>query len=61
LIGAHRFSYRLRFGRIPDGLILRHVCDTPPCVNPDHLLVGTDADNGQDRRERGASTWRSRV
>jgi len=52
---AHRFSYELHNGAIPDGLICCHRCDTPACVNPDHLYVGTDADNVADRERRGRS------
>lgn len=52
-MGAHRFSYVLAHGDIPSGMIVRHSCDTPLCVNPDHLLLGTDWDNVQDQIERG--------
>lgn len=49
---AHRVSWELYRGPIPDGLLVRHDCDNPPCANPDHLRLGTDADNAQDARER---------
>lgn len=50
---AHRVSYEHHFGPIPDGLIVRHKCDTPPCINPEHLEVGTVAENNEDARARG--------
>jgi hypothetical protein len=52
-IRAHRVSYVLEHGPIPDGLLVRHTCDNPRCVNPKHLLVGTNYDNAQDAVGRG--------
>lgn len=50
---AHRVSFRLFNGPIDDGLLVRHSCDTPTCVQPGHLLTGTHADNLADMTERG--------
>lgn len=50
---AHRFAYSSANGEIPDGLVVRHSCDNPPCCNPNHLLLGTHKDNMGDALERG--------
>lgn len=49
---AHRVMYEHFVERIPEGMQLRHKCDNPPCVNPDHLIPGTAADNSRDMVER---------
>ena len=48
---AHVVSYRLHKGD-PTGFVVRHKCDIRSCVNPDHLIIGTQADNVRDRDER---------
>lgn len=47
-IRAHRFSYALFVGRIPSGKWVLHHCDNPPCVNPEHLFLGTAKTNAED-------------
>ena len=50
---AHRLAYETWVGPIPEGHVVRHKCDNPPCINPDHLETGTVADNNRDRSMRG--------
>lgn len=54
--GAHRVAFEVVNGPIPDGLVVRHKCDNPPCINPLHLELGTHGDNGQDKATRDRST-----
>ena len=52
---THRLSYILFKGPIPTGAQILHSCDNPPCVNPNHLRIGTPQDNVNDREKRGRS------
>ncbi len=56
VLGAHRASVELATNvPVPAGAVLRHSCDEPLCVEPAHLIVGTQAENARDRVERGRS------
>jgi hypothetical protein len=53
LVKAHRYAWARQHGEIPKGLIVRHKCDNPKCVNHEHLDVGTHTDNVADMDARG--------
>lgn len=50
---AHRVAYEVSVGAVPDGMCICHKCDNRICVRPDHLFLGTDIDNIQDRNQKG--------
>lgn len=50
---AHAYSYELHCAPVPVGICVLHKCDTPACVNPEHLFLGTRADNNLDRDRKG--------
>jgi hypothetical protein len=50
---AHRMAWELKHGPVPDGMVVMHTCDNPPCCNPEHLMLGTPGDNNRDRVKKG--------
>ncbi len=53
VVGAHQYSWRLHNGPIPKGIYVCHDCDTPICVNPDHLFLDTPYGNQKDMAQKG--------
>ncbi|UMO76093.1 hypothetical protein PF_00019 [Pseudomonas phage P413] len=65
---AHRVAYEKAFGPIPKGLVVMHSCDTPACIEPSHLSVGTQKQNVEDMIQKGRKActkgtahWKARL
>lgn len=56
---VHRYAYTLWCGEIPDGMNVCHTCDVPLCVRPEHLFLGTQADNLQDMVRKRRHSWQA--
>ena len=54
---AHRIAYELENGPVPDGLLVCHICDNPPCCNPWHLAAATPKQNTQDMINKGRANF----
>lgn len=51
-VRTHRVAWLLRNGVIPDAMVVMHTCDTPACINPDHLKLGTNQENTEDKMQK---------
>ncbi len=65
-LSAHRFSYEITNGKIEDGMFVCHKCDTPSCINPNHLFLGSAIENFEDmwkkgRQAKGIKSARSKL
>jgi hypothetical protein len=56
-IKIHRYIYEQCFGEIPKGYVIMHTCDTPACINPEHLKCGAQADNVHDMIRKGRANY----
>lgn len=60
-VGLHRYVYETIVGQIPPGMLVCHHCDNPPCINPEHLFLGTPKDNTDDMMRKGRQVYYTRV
>ena len=58
---THRVAFELAGGVLAPGIYVCHKCDTPSCINPDHLFAGTAADNARDKEQKGRGGRRYRL
>ena len=52
MVFLHRYIYEEMYGFIPEDMVVRHKCDNPSCINPEHLELGTHKENMKDKKER---------
>lgn len=65
-VRINRYHYQKYNGDIPVGMVVRHTCDNKRCINPEHLIIGTDKDNAMDAMERdlcprGEKHWHAKL
>lgn len=58
---AHRKSWKIHYGEIPDGMLVMHKCDVPYCCNPEHLKLGTHTDNMRDKIAKGRANRKGKT
>lgn len=56
---THRLAWILTRGPIPNGMVVMHTCDNPPCCNPEHVRLGTQKENQQEMARKGRGRWQN--